>query len=79
MKEQWQIMATNAQGEINVEIFTDGKKADVRSKQLYNEVDDKGLYRWGTIRVQNLNYLQTGGKLEDTVHRGASRKLQEAV
>lgn len=74
MKEQWQVMATNAQGEINVEVFAEGKVADVRSKQLYNEVDDKGLYRWGTIRVQNLNYLQTGGVLEDVVRRGGVRE-----
>lgn len=55
MEYRFQVSATNAKGDFVNEIFHTAKEADIRHKQLYNEVDDRGLWKWGTIRTINLN------------------------
>ena len=61
---KYQVQANNAKGDFVIELFESAKEADVRHKQLYNEVDDRGLWKWGTIRTINLEYnredLMTG-------------------
>jgi hypothetical protein len=52
----YKVLASNAKGDKVVEFFNDAEKADVRHNQLYNEVDDRGLWKWGTIRTINLEY-----------------------
>lgn len=54
MEFKWQVSATNAKGDFVNEVFVDAKDADIRHKQLYNEVDDRGLWMWSTIRTINL-------------------------
>ena len=56
MEFKYQVTATNAKGDFVNEVFYTAKEADIRHKQLYNEVDDRGLWRWGTIRTINLDY-----------------------
>lgn len=58
MEFKWQVSATNAKGDFVNEVFVDGKEADIRHKQLYNEVDDRGLWMWSTIRTINLETLR---------------------
>ena len=61
---KYQVQAKNAKGDFVIELFESAKEADIRHKQLYNEVDDRGLWKWGTIRTINLEYnredLMTG-------------------
>ena len=61
---KYQVQANNAKGDFVIELFESAKEADIRHKQLYNEVDDRGLWKWGTIRTINLEYnredLMTG-------------------
>ena len=59
---KYQVQANNAKGDFVIELFESAKEADVRHKQLYNEVDDRGLWKWGTIRTINLEYNR-----EDTI------------
>ena len=56
MEFKYQVTATNTKGDFVNEVFRTGKEADIRQKQLYNEVDDSGLWKWGTIRTINLQY-----------------------
>jgi hypothetical protein len=56
MKYKWMVTASNAKGDMFEEFFVEAEKADVRHTQLYNEVDDRGLWKWGTIRTINLEY-----------------------
>jgi len=56
MEFNWMVTATNAKGDFVEEYFVEAKEADIRHKQLYNEVDDRGLWMWGTIRTINLDY-----------------------
>lgn len=53
---KYQVQANNAKGDFVIELFESAKEADIRHKQLYNEVDDRGLWKWGTIRTINLGY-----------------------
>ena len=53
---KWQVQANNAKGDFVIELFESAKEADIRHKQLYNELDDRGLWKWGTIRTINLAY-----------------------
>jgi hypothetical protein len=53
---KYQVQANNAKGDFVIELFESAKEADIRHKQLYNEVDDRGLWKWGTIRTINLEY-----------------------
>ena len=53
---KYQVQANNAKGDFIIELFESAKEADIRHKQLYNEVDDRGLWKWGTIRTINLEY-----------------------
>ena len=53
---KWQVQANNAKGDFVIELFECAKEADIRHKQLYNEVDNRGLWKWGTIRTINLEY-----------------------
>jgi hypothetical protein len=57
MEFKWQVSAKNAKGDFVNELFVCGKEADVRHKQLYNEVDERGLWKWGEIRTINLEQL----------------------
>ena len=54
---KYQVQANNAKGDFVIELFESAKEADIRHKQLYNEVDDRGLWMWGTIRTINLDYV----------------------
>ena len=54
MEFKWQVQANNAKGDFVIEVFVDAREADIRHKQLYNEVDDRGLWKWGEIRTINL-------------------------
>lgn len=56
MEFKWQVQANNAKGDFVIEVFVDAKEADIRHKQLYNEVDDRGLWKWGSIRTINLEH-----------------------
>ena len=56
MEYKWQVQANNAKGDFVIEVFVDAKEADIRHKQLYNEVDDRGLWKWGSIRTINLEH-----------------------
>lgn len=56
--ERYQVQASNRKGDFTIEIFNDKKQADIRHKQLYNEVDDRGLWKWSTIRTTLLNELE---------------------
>lgn len=56
MEYKFQVTATNAKGDFVNEVFYTGEEADIRHKQLYNEVDDRGLWKWGSIRTINLEY-----------------------
>jgi len=56
MEFNWQVSATNAKGDFVNEVFADKTEAHIRHNQLYNEVDDRGLWRWGSIRTTNLAY-----------------------
>ena len=53
---KYQVQANNAKGDFVIELFESAKEADIRHKQLYNEVDDRGLWKWGMIRTTNLEY-----------------------
>ena len=61
---KYQVQANNAKGDFVIELFESAKEADIRHKQLYNEVDDRCLWKWGTIRTINREYnredLMTG-------------------
>ena len=59
---KYQVQANNAKGDFVIELFECAKEADIRHKQLYNEVDDRGLWKWVTIRTINLEYNR-----EDTI------------
>ena len=52
---KYQVQANNAKGDFVIELFESAKEADIRHKQLYNEVDDRGLWKWGEIRTINLD------------------------
>ncbi len=54
MEYRYQVSASNAKGDFVNEVFRTGKEADIRHKQLYHEVDDRGLWMWSTIRTINL-------------------------
>jgi hypothetical protein len=56
MEFKWQVSAKNAKGDFVNELFVDAEEADIRHNQLYNEVDDRGLWKWGEIRTTNLEY-----------------------
>ena len=56
MEFKWQVQANNAKCDFVIEVFVDAKEADIRHKQLYNEVDDRGLWKWGSIRTINLEH-----------------------
>lgn len=56
MEFKWQVQANNSKGDFVIEVFVDAKEADIRHKQLYNEVDDRGLWKWGSIRTINLEH-----------------------
>ena len=56
MEFKYQVQANNAKGDFVIELFESAKEADIRHKQLYNEVDDRGLWKCGTIRTINLEY-----------------------
>lgn len=58
MTYNWMVTATNAKGDSVVEYFVDAKDADIRHKQLYNEVDDRGLWKWGSIRTTNMDTMR---------------------
>ena len=58
MEFKWQVSATNAKGDFVNEVFVDAIEADIRHKQLYNEVDERGLWKWGSIRTINLETLR---------------------
>lgn len=64
MNFKWTVTAKNAKGDYFEKNFKDKELADVCHKQLYNEVDDRGLWKWGEIRTINLTYnredLMTG-------------------
>ena len=51
----WRVEATNAKGARVVEFFTDSKIADVRHKELWNEIDKNGMLLWGTVRTTKWN------------------------
>lgn len=53
---KYQVQASNRKGDFVIELFESAKEADIRHKQLYNEVDDSGLWKWGMIRTTNLEY-----------------------
>jgi len=55
---KYQVQANNAKGDFVIELFESAKEADIRHKQLYNEVDDRGLWKWGMIRTTNLEALK---------------------
>ena len=55
---KYQVQANNAKGDFVIELFESAKEADIRHKQLYNEVDDRGLWKWGEIRTTNLEALR---------------------
>ena len=59
MEFKWQVSAKNAKGDFVDELFVDAEEADIRHNQLYNEVDDRGLWKWGEIRTINLEYNRT--------------------
>ena len=52
----FQVSASNAKGDFVLEVFESGEEADIRHNQLYHEIDEKGLYKWGTIRTTNMEY-----------------------
>jgi len=52
------VTATNAKGDMFEEFFVDAKDADIRHKQLYNEVDVDGLWKWGSIRTTNMDTMR---------------------
>ena len=58
MEFKWQVSAKNAKGDFTNEVFYTAEEADIRHKQLYNEVDDRGLWKWGEIRTINLETLR---------------------
>ena len=54
MEYRYQVSASNAKGDFVNEVFHTATEADIRHKQLYYEVDDRGLWMWSTIRTINL-------------------------
>jgi len=56
MEFKFQVSAKNAKGDFVNEVFYTAEQADIRHSQLYNEVDDRGLWKWGEIRTINLDY-----------------------
>lgn len=58
MEFKWQVSAKNAKGDFVNEVFVDAIEADIRHSQLYNEVDERGLWKWGEIRTINLETLR---------------------
>ena len=58
MEFKWQVSAKNAKGDFVNEVFVNAIEADIRHKQLYNEVDERGLWKWGEIRTINLETLR---------------------
>ena len=58
MKFNWMVTASNAKGDFYEEFVVEGKDADIRHKQLYNEVDDRGLWKWGSIRTTNMDTMR---------------------
>ena len=58
MEYKWMVSATNSKGEFVCEYFVDGEVADIRHNQLYNEVDDRGLWKWGSIRTTNMDTMR---------------------
>lgn len=58
MEFKYQVSAKNAKGDFVNEVFYTAEQADIRHAQLYNEVDDRGLWKWGEIRTINLEYLR---------------------
>ena len=55
MKNRYQVQARNRNGDFVIEVFHTAKEADLRHKQLYHELDEKGNFMWGTIISTNLN------------------------
>ena len=51
---KYQVTAKNAKGDFVNELFNCAEEADVRHKQLYHEVNERGLWKWGEIRTLNL-------------------------
>jgi len=58
MTYNWMVTATNAKGDMFEEFFVEAKDADIRHKQLYNEVDVDGLWKWGSIRTTNMDTMR---------------------
>lgn len=56
MEFNWQVSAHNSKGDFVNEVFVTAREADVRHTQLYNEVDDRGLWKWSSIRTINLEH-----------------------
>lgn len=56
MKFKWTVTASNAKGDYFEKNFKDEALADICHNQLYNEVDDRGLWKWGEIRTWNNEY-----------------------
>ena len=50
MEFNWQVSAHNSKGDFVNEVFVTAREADVRHTQLYTEVDDRGLWKWRSIR-----------------------------
>lgn len=55
MKNRYQVEARNRKGDFTIEVFRTAKEADLRHKQLYHELDERGAFTWGTIISTNLN------------------------
>lgn len=56
MNFKWTVKAKNAKGDYFEKNFKDVELADICHNQLYNEVDDRGLWKWGEIRTINNEY-----------------------
>ena len=71
---KYQVQANNAKGDFVIELFESAKEADIRHKQLYHEVDDRGLFKWGMIRTINLEYNR-----DDTITGLFGNRTMEAA
>ena len=58
MEFKWMVTATNAKGDFFEKKFKEAELADICHKQLYNEVDDRGLWKWGSIRTTNMDTMR---------------------
>lgn len=50
----FQVTASNRLGDFTIEVFDCPKQAKIRHKQLWNEVDDRGMMKWGTVRTTDI-------------------------